>query len=185
MTAGIHDYSAPHAPGDADHLVNSAEASSGGPLGSQGSGQTRAESEVIAILAKLVESLAHTNDQGIKACVRKEQVAPESEREPRYRHCRTVLQCERDILGAGRTKHRSGPADAIGGPARERLVLAHFAPHQCAERPRERRIACRAHAREAARAKACHSCNERTSPGRLFIAMMASHAAEAADIVVV
>ena len=36
-----------------------------------------------------------------------------------------------------------------------------------------------------ARAIACHSCSERTSPALSLSAMMASHAADAADIVVV
>ena len=97
--------------------------------------------------------------------------------------------CEADgasALGAGSDTPVGAAADPVGGVAGEWLRFAHRPADQGAQRRRDARLPRAFHpAARLCRASSCHSCSEQTVSWRLLSAMIASHAAEAAESVVV
>ncbi len=187
VTAGIHEHAATDGAGHSHEDVQPGKAGFGRPARGEGSGKTSADGPAILILLQPVQALSHPDHQGVQSFIREQDVGAESQGEPWSAGFAGQTKGRRNIGWSLGQQHSGRPADPIGGVAGDGLPFPHRPGNPIPQRSDEVRAAGAhpVHSGDISRASACHSCSGRTSPARLLSAMTASHAAEAADNVVV
>ena len=187
MTPGVHVDASAHRPGHADEDVQAGEARLGGTAGGERRGQPGANGPVVPVPVQAIETLSQPDDQGVQPVVRQQDVRAEPDGKPGHARFGGQRQRGADILRRGRQQDGGRAADSVGRVSPHRLRLTDLPGHPAAQRLDEFRIPSGhpVHSGDISRASACHSWSARTSPARLRSAMMASHAAEAAESVVV
>ena len=187
MAAGIHVHPTAHRAGDADEDVEAGVPRRGRTSRGQRGGQSGADDPALVGPIQPVESLAQPDDQRVEPLIGKEDVGAQADGEPGNARLVRRPHGGADILSRGGKHDGRGTADAVGAVAGEGLGLPHLAldprayPRREPGVPRGQPV----HSGDISRARTCHSWRERTSPARLFSAMIASQAADAAERVVV
>jgi hypothetical protein len=187
MAAGVHVDAPPHGPRDAHEPVQAGVPGFRGAPGRQRGGEARTEPPPGPVPYELVQALPKPDDQRVEARVREQDVGPEPEREPGHPFRDGKAHSAGHVVDRAGQQHRRWSADAVRRVAAQRLTFPYLPADAGAETDGEGRIASGqpVHSADISRASACHSWSERTSPARLRSAITASHAADAADSVVV
>ena len=187
VAPGVHVHAPADGAGHTHHHMEAGPARRGGLSRGERGRKPRTEPPHGPVRLDPVEAFADAEHQGIEPLIGQQNIGAETDGKNRHARIARGPQPVDHVLRRRGQQHGGRATDAIGRVAGERFVASHFAPHRGAEPRHEAGVARAGHAGSAARERVSsyHSCSGRTSPTRLRIAMIASQAAFAADIVVV